>query len=70
MNNTNGTIFVTLGSSNPTATATAGSSFTGVNSVKLSIGSYYEVPYRYVGRVTIIKHTDVSAGSVTVTEIS
>ena len=70
MNNTDGAIFVGLGSTTPTATVVSGSVFTGVNTLRIANGTYYEVPYRFVGRVAIIKHTNVTAGSVTVTEIS
>ena len=69
-NNTDGAIFLGLGDTNPTATVVSGSVFTGINTLKISNGSYYEIPYRFTGRVAIIKHTNVTAGSVSVTEIS
>jgi hypothetical protein len=70
MNNTDGAIFVGLGDTNPTAVGGASSSYSGAALLKLSKALFYEVPYRFTGRVAIIKHTNVTVGSVVVTEIS
>jgi hypothetical protein len=70
MNNSDGIVFLSLGDTDPTAAyASATHAFTGVNTIKIQKGSFYEVPYRFTGRVAIIKYT-MTKGSVTVTKIS